>query len=532
MTNEVRTEIESLFNQKIAGEQFTSWGEQYWLQLDPSGYQPQSKISIVTVYPDKEHKIHCHPGYEEIVMGFEGESNHLCNDQEIVLQKGQLGYIRGGGKHRIVNKSGKPAKFISIVTPVLPFPFGELSWIDDVELDELIDSIHLQPIVDRFSRSVDLPVTLVNTMGNQYLEQENLPEFCRLCYRLQAGDCYLFPEAAHENDCTELGVYNCRYSVTSIHSPIIINERLLGYLGCGYGLQALHSTGIQGVIRGYFPVEYYELAWKKYLDLAELSHNHIVSAAETISLVTASLIQVIIFSAREKQMNAFRLKLSMEKQRQAELESSLNEVKLRFLESQVNPHFLFNALNTIAQMAVMEGATTVSSLTYALSNLLRCSLGKNNSLITVKEELEYVNDYLFIQKTRFPHRFEAEIDIEEKVLQVEVPFMMLMVLVENSIIHGFKDTRWVGQLKIKGYLGDEFTVFEVIDNGTGVPEKIIDQFNKIKEEGFKSFSGPKGIGLKNIYNRLEHFFEDRFSLEIQRLEGKGTKVTIKIPAAL
>lgn len=530
MTNEVRNEIERLFTQKIAGEQFMSWGEQYWLQLDPSGYQPQSKLSIVTVYPDKEHKLHTHPGYEEIVVGFKGESIHWCNDREVVLQKGKIAYIRGSGQHSILNKSGEPAQFMSIVTPVMPFPYSELSWIDDIELDELIETIHLQPIVDRFSRSVSLPVTLTNTLGNQLTEQKNLPEFCKLCYRMQAGDCYLCSESARANDSNEPGVYNCRYGVASIKASIVVNERLLGYLGCGYGLNNIQMPWAEDVIKSYFPPEHHEKAQIAYSDLSVLSRNHVVSAAETISLVTASLVQLIIFSAREKQMNAYRLKLSLEKQIQAELESSLNEVKLKFLESQVNPHFLFNALNTIAQMAVMEGATTVSSLTYALSNLLRSSLGKNNSLIMVREELEYVNDYLFIQKARFPSRFETKIDIKDEVMQVEVPFMMLMVLVENSIIHGFSDIRWPGHLHIKGYFEGDSVVFEVIDNGTGVPEEIINQVRKIHEEGFST--GPKGIGLKNIYNRLEHFFRGQFSLDIRRHEEKGTKVTIKIPITL
>lgn len=532
MTDDLRNEIEQFYSHKIIDEQFMTWGEQYWLELDSNGYTPQSRVSIVKVYPGKEHKIHTHPGYEEVAIGLEGECIHLCNDRLVSLRKGKIGYIRGSGLHRILNATQEPAKFLSIVTPVLPFPIGELSWINDVELDELIDSINLEPIVDRFSRSVSLPVILTNSRGNQLTEQRNLPKFCKLCCRLQVGDCYLCSDYPTIKDHDKPKIFKCIYGVESIIALVVVNEKLLGYLACGYGLNNSPMLCMRDVIKSNFPSEDQEKAQRLYVDLPVLARNHLVSTSESISLITASIVQLVIFSAREKQMNAYRLKLSLEKQRQAELESSLNEVRLKFLESQVNPHFLFNALNTIAQMAIMEGATTVSSLTYSLSNLLRSSLGKEeNSLISIKEELDLVNDYLFIQKTRFPSRFDAEIDIDEQVMQVKVPFMMLMVLVENSIVHGFTHIRWQGRLVIKGYVVGASAVIEVIDNGTGVPEDVIDQFKKIQEEGFESGTGPKGIGLKNVYNRLEHFFGARFRMEIYRNEDKGTKVTIKIPTS-
>lgn len=528
MTNALKEEIERVYNLKISNEQFLPWGEFYWLELDPTSHQAQSSMSIVKVYPNQEQKVHPHPGYEEIVICLDGELIHWCDNREIRLQKGQAGYIRSGGQHRILNISDQPGIFLSIVSPVMPASLGELSPIDDLELDELIEMIKLEPITDKFSRSVGLAVTLIGAQGDILSEPKNLPEFCRLCFGLQAGDCTICKKMGEESTGTELKVYNCRYGLTSFLSPIIINGRLLGYLGCGYELLAVQTTETIERIKKYFPPEYVPVVQKSYLELGVLTRNHLVAAAETILLVTTSLVQLIIFSAREKQMNTYRLKLSLEKQKQAELESSLNEVRLKFLESQVNPHFLFNTLNTIAQMAEMQGATTISSLTYSLSNLLRCSLGKSDSLITVKEELDYVKDYMFIQKTRFPHRFEAHIDVNEQVMHVKIPFMTLMVLVENSIIHGFSDIRWSGNLHIKGYMEEKNAVFVVEDNGSGVPQEVVAQVANIDKNNFNSTS-MKSIGLKNIYMRLRHFYGEQFSLSIERVVERGTKVTIKVP---
>lgn len=531
MSIALRDEIERRFNLKIVNEQLLPWGEFYWLELSPTNHQAQSSFSIVKIYPHREQKTHPHPGYEEVVVGLEGELFHWCDDRKIELKKWQVGYIRSGGQHRIVNATDQPAMFMSIVTPVMPPAFGELSQIDGVEFEELVDMIRLEPITEKFSRSVGLAVTLSDAYGESLTEPKNLPQFCTLCYGLQAGDCAICSKEGIDHAGNELKTYTCKFGLTSFLSPIIINGRLVGYLGCGYELLAVQTSEIVNLIQKNFPQDFVAMAQKAYLGLRILTRNHLVSAAETISLVTASLVQLMIFSAREKQMNDYRLKLSLENQKQAELESSLNEVRLRYLESQVNPHFLFNTLNTIAQTAEMEGATTVSSLTYALSNLLRSSLGKSDSLITVKEELDYVKDYMFIQKTRFPHRFEATLEVDDQVSQVKIPFMTLMVLVENSIIHGFADIRWAGKLLIKGKKEEDNAVFVVEDDGSGVPEEIIEQVRNLSTTGFNSLN-MKGIGLKNIYRRLEYFYGDKFTLTIERRAKRGTRIIIRIPIAL
>lgn len=146
LSNAFSEEIERRFNLKIVNEQLLPWGEFYWFELSPTNHQAQSSFSIVKIYAHCEQKIHPHPGYEEVVIGLEGELFHWCDDRKIELKKDQVGYIRSGGQHRIVNATDRPATFMSIVTPVMPPTFGELSQIDGVEFEELVDMIRLEPI--------------------------------------------------------------------------------------------------------------------------------------------------------------------------------------------------------------------------------------------------------------------------------------------------------------------------------------------------------------------------------------------------
>lgn len=528
MEKDVRREIEETFNLRIVNEQYLHWGEIYWLQLNPDQDKPERTFSVAVTYAREEQEVHTHPGYEEILYGLEGETVHYCDGRQIILNAGQWAYIREGGQHGILNRSGKPSKFLSIIHPTIPSVLGENHSIEDVEMGEVIKLMNLDAIVEKFSKSVGLAVTLVDISGELLTEPKNFPEFCALCLQEQCGDCPVILNTMDESNM--LRMWKCKFGVHSIQSPIIINNKVKGYLGCGYGRMAKPTANEELLLKSSFSPEMRPVAQKDYINLDMIRRNHLKSVGETLSLVSVSLVQLIIQSAREKQINSYKLNLYEEKKRQAELESSLNEVRLKFLESQVNPHFLFNTLNTIAQSAVMEGATTASSLTYALSNLLRSSLGKTDSLISVKNELDHIHDYIYIQRMRFPNRFQVETEVDPKVLQVKIPYMTLMVFVENSIIHGFANLRRKGILKIRGDIDREYAVLQVEDNGAGVPEEISDSLKVF--DGSLNMPSLKGIGLKNVYKRLEYFFGDDFSFRIQRLSQQGTVVTVKIPIIL
>ncbi|MFZ5644694.1 MAG: histidine kinase [Bacillota bacterium] len=527
MNEEVRQQIESIFNLKIINEQNFPWGELYWLQLDPDNDKPQRTLSVATFYPDQEQKEHTHLGFEEIIYGLEGETVHWCDSRRIVLGKGQLCYVRGGGRHSIKNLSGRQARFLSIVYPTIPPALTDFSSIEDVELDELVKIINLDPIAEKFAQSVGLAVTLVDNLGNLLTEPKNIPEFCKLCLQEQCGNCVMSREAPV---CAgnEPVVFHCKFGVASIQSPIVINKRSLGYLGCGYGRMSAPTPGEESLVVSCFSPASGLLAQKAYINLDLIRRNHLVSVAETLSMVSASLVQLMIHSAREKQINSYKLRLSQEKHRQAQLESSLNEVKLKLLESQVNPHFLFNTLNTIAQTAMMEGAATAASLTYSLSNLLRRSLGKTESLITVEEEMDYIKDYIFIQKTRFPSRFNFDTRVSPEIANIKVPCMTMMALVENSILHGFANIRWQGELEINVYTDGDWAYLEVVDNGSGISDEIIEDIKSLGDPGLSPVQ-LKGIGLRSVFKRLEYFYGGSFKFNMERMPKGGTRVTIRLP---
>jgi len=210
-----------------------------------------------------------------------------------------------------------------------------------------------------------------------------------------------------------------------------------------------------------------------------------------------------------------------------ELEEALKFMELKALQSQVNPHFLFNTLTTMAGVALLEGAEETSSLLKALSRLLRYSLRRIGQSVTLSEELASVNDYLSIQRARFGERIAVTMEITEDVLDAQIPVFTLQPLVENAIIHGL-ESREEGLLTVKCRQEETTVVIEVSDNGAGISHKRLAEIRESRGEN-SGRGHTTGIGIDNVHKRLQHFFGMSCNLHIESELNKGTQVSLRIP---
>jgi len=190
-------------------------------------------------------------------------------------------------------------------------------------------------------------------------------------------------------------------------------------------------------------------------------------------------------------------------------EKERNEIELEALHAQINPHFLYNTLNTIKWMATIQGVTSVSNAITALSKLLRISINFGNDMIRLKDEIDYVKNYIIIQKLRFNEGFTVAYDIDEDCLNAKIPKLILQPIVENAIIYGTA--------------GEEMFI-EIEDNGAGIEPEKIDKILLKKNEG-KRFSK---VGLNNVNQRIKHYFGEAYGLKIRSDKDKGTVIIIKL----
>lgn len=220
-----------------------------------------------------------------------------------------------------------------------------------------------------------------------------------------------------------------------------------------------------------------------------------------------------------------------EMKQKSELDRLLKEMELKSLQSQINPHFLFNLLNTVSRTAYLEGADRTSELIESTAALLRHNLSSLDKPTTLGKEMEIIREYFFLQKARFGERVSFKTEIDESCLTVMVPNMILQPVVENAFIHGIESYEKGAEITVRIGYDREDVVAEVEDNGVGMDEKtrrrLLDQEDAPQHPESKGHS--TGLGLKNVIKRLELFNRRKNLVDIQSEIGRGTRVKLRFP---
>ena len=199
--------------------------------------------------------------------------------------------------------------------------------------------------------------------------------------------------------------------------------------------------------------------------------------------------------------------------------------EMKALRSQINPHFLYNTLDSIIWMAEGGKNKEVVRMTSALARLLRQSISNDNERIPLEKEVDYAGSYLTIQKMRYKDKLEYEIEVAEDIKKEEIINLILQPLVENAIYHGIKYKGSKGLIKIVGYGEDDKIILKVIDNGIGMDEAALKGiFDKSKES-----EGKNGVGVHNVQTRICLYYGAEYGLCFESVLGQGTTATITIP---
>ena len=199
------------------------------------------------------------------------------------------------------------------------------------------------------------------------------------------------------------------------------------------------------------------------------------------------------------------------------------------LQSQINPHFLYNTLDIIVWMIENENSDKAVSIVTALAKFFRISLSKGKNIITVKDEVEHVRNYLMIQNMRFKNRFEYSIDVDEEVLSYSSLKLMLQPLVENAIYHGMEFMDGDGEIEVKVFKEDDSLYFTITDNGLGMSEDMVEA---LLSKDFVPSKKGSGIGVKNVNERIKLYFGNEYGLKVESEPDEGTKITIHLPAVV
>ena len=223
--------------------------------------------------------------------------------------------------------------------------------------------------------------------------------------------------------------------------------------------------------------------------------------------------------------------LIVERNHVADMQKQKRHAELKALQAQINPHFLYNTLNTITWQAADQGMYDVSRMANSLGKFFRLSLSKGAEIIRLADEIEHVRCYLSIQEIRYQDKMHYQIDVPDQFLVCRVLKLILQPLVENAIYHGIKEKEGIGEIVITAFSeiqnGEAALILSVYDNGVGIAEEQLVDMNEQLKHGIRSTQD--GYGIYNVNERIGLYYGSSFGLHYESCQGEYTKAILTIP---
>jgi two-component system sensor histidine kinase YesM len=216
------------------------------------------------------------------------------------------------------------------------------------------------------------------------------------------------------------------------------------------------------------------------------------------------------------------------------------DAEIKALQAQINPHFLYNTLDSINWKAKMNGIEEISEMVSALSSIIEANLNRNNEkYITLDKEVEYINNYYLLLKKRFGKKINMEMEIGEDTLDCMIPKLIVQPIVENAVYHGIEMKVGSGTIRLKTRRDESRLYIDVIDDGAGIDEETLSSINKNLEETVNENAAAEeaeappassSIGIINVHKRIRLIYGEGYGLHIESRESEGTHVSICLPA--
>ena len=314
-------------------------------------------------------------------------------------------------------------------------------------------------------------------------------------------------------------------------------QKAIGYLGTVSAVMIVTTMGLS-ILMLYFMVRTAVSPLTNLTDTARIvgQGNLQVKMPDTdardeVGVLTRTFNTMVL--SLQDYMNLTRENLEKEqkmKERELLMETHLKEAQLKYLQSQINPHFLFNSLNAAAQLAAMEDAEKTGIFVEKMAEFFRYNVKKGNEDASLQEEVEAVENYIYILNVRFAGDIHFEQELDEEALNVRLPSMILQPVVENAVNHGIRNIEWEGRIFLSIHKEPSCVRIVVKDNGKGMSPEMIRRIlageaGKDNEEGYST-----GIGMHNVISRLELYYNQKDLVSIRSEgENQGTEVELRLP---
>ena len=481
--------------------QKTDWGYIEWMPELHSGWPEPMQVGQVVIEPGKVLLPHLH--YEEqFLYILEGTGINVINGQSKMVGPGDMFQTPVGCLHAMSNTGESRLVHLLVASPVSLSP-GNLtcqrdSHSQDDTLYEAVESVRAQ-----FLKQMQLPLLIFNRQGQVVLQNECFPACCEENCRLSTsgGACPCMAMRPESHRYTEEG-FVCPYGLYIHQVPLVADEQYIGYLQGGYIFCSAYAKD-------------------KTPALYDMPESSAAALVQLLRKIARSICTFCELDHWRSQLQATEQDLSCSLNSQKQLRQSLIRAERAVTDLKINNHFLFNTLNTMAAQALEGGLPTLYDSIVHLSKMFRYSVREQGQQVTLRQELEYLDAYLKLQKMRYQDALSIAYDVDQAALGAIVPFHFLQPLAENAFTHGFTNAREKDVRITLRRVGDTVEILLANSGQHPTPEQCL--------QTCQAFRRGNGHGLAMIYQKLQLIFRDDFSMDFQPGDKEGAVVRIQIP---
>jgi two-component system LytT family sensor kinase len=397
---------------------------------------------------------------------------------------------------------------------------------------DTLDINGLTRILHGFLALTGIPIDFLDPKGYPIIEQEPTNRFCEMIRSHPEGRkrCVgsLPFDRLNLSDNPRLFMELCHACVGHLGMPVMVGGTCIGFVTSSQLM--FKQPDKEDLDAMLISISDLDLATPEdlisaYTEIPVIPPSKCMVAIEFVRFVSEYIAGIILYGKAQASLAEKGEKIRELERLTAEMEQFLREAEMRDLQARVKPHFLFNSLNIISRLIMFEQKDQALDAVYSLSSLLRCSLGHKDTLITLEEEIKYVNDYVKIMNYRFGERVRTTIYVNEEVVTALVPPFCIQTVVENCYTHGFSG-KLEGSIAVRADCEGDQVRIEVKDNGVGMCRE---QLSLVSTDLDISRQSRSGTGLKNVHRRLVLSFGPSHGLRIESQEGIGTIVYTIIP---
>ena len=518
----------------MANIQCFDWGQVEWI------YEPDSintfnvmNIGIYTILPGKGQKRHIHYGDEQLLYVLSGKGKQLIGDSISLKETGSLFHIEAGSVHETINIGDEPLRELVIS---IPANYEDSLFIENradaskdnkkkfstpIEINDEIKNIH-----DGFANSLKIPISIFDREGNAVIEGKGFPALCETRCNIGKSiyNCCFYgkQEKFVQSKYSDPTAFICPYGLSVIIMSIICNDEIVGIIKGGH-IKISPDNLNSG-----------DNAFLKTNDISDASGEStqffskasVKAILQQFKKLNKYIANYYIFKNTEIELDKKEGIIQDIARHETILEESLKSTQEKVLSIQINNHFLFNTLNAIASLAVKESAFNTYESIINLSKMFRYTLKTNSSFVKLKDEIDYLVNYIDLQRLRHGDKLKVNLDMSAEIENIDIPFHCLQPILENSFIHGFKDKSGRMLIEMSGKKDGNRAIIEIYDNGVGMDEKNVDMLNdRIRRTDKQEALS----GLMMIYSKLQLLYKDKFAFEIFSTLNKGTRVEIILP---